>query len=95
MPCPRLRSCSSSNVQDVVAEADGVDGTVGPTLLGVCSAVGSHEVGGHDRSHGPEVRVVHPGSMGCASLAMPNPMMPMTHHGDVHDHVGETPVGLV
>ena len=48
--------------------------------------VGSQNVGGRDKSHCPRVGVVHPGSMGCSSLAMPNQMMLMTRHSDVHDH---------
>ena len=68
-------------------EADQVDGTVGPTLSDGCSAVGSHNVVEHDRSHCSEVSVVHQARKGCSSLAMPNLMMLMTRHSDVHDHV--------
>ena len=68
-------------------EANGVDGTVGPTLSDGCSAVGSHNGVEHDTSHCPEVSVVHQASKGCSSVAMPNRMMLMTRHSDVHDHV--------
>ena len=68
-------------MQSADDEADRVYGTVGPTVSDGCSAVGSHNV--------VEVRVVHLGSMGCSSLAMPKQMMRTTRHSDVHDHVGE------
>ena len=81
------QQCAGCNAAGCDDKADRVYGTVGLTLSDGCSAVGSHNGVEHDRSHCPEVSVVHHASKGWSSLAMPNRVMLMTRHSDVHDHV--------